>query len=61
MKLFIKLVIIAITSAKYLNWQKVNQDLAMSLANSRLMFHPETEEARKYLTNDEVRLLVEDI
>ena len=61
MKLFIKLVIIAITNAKYMNWQKLNQDLAFSLACSRLLFHPEDKQARKYLTNDEVRLLVEDI
>ena len=60
MKLFIKLVYIIITNKKFINWNKLNRDITTSLAYSRLLFHPEDKEARKYLTIDEIKLLVSD-
>ena len=41
MKLFIKLVLIAMYHNKYINWNKVNQELGLALAGTRMMFHPE--------------------
>lgn len=60
MKLFIKLCYIIITNKKFINWKKLNTDIVSSLANSPLLFHPEDQEARKYLTAAEVRILVSD-
>jgi hypothetical protein len=60
MKLFLKLVYIIITNKKFINWRKLNNDIVSSLANSPLLFHPEDKEARKYLTIDEIKLLVSD-
>tara|TARA_Y100000114_G_C11612406_1_gene255726 strand:- start:55 stop:237 length:183 start_codon:yes stop_codon:yes gene_type:complete len=58
MKLFIKLVFIAIFHKKYINWKKVNQDLGLSLAGTKLMFHPEEDPFRKLLNKKELSSLL---
>lgn len=58
MKLFIKLVLIAIFHKKYINWKKVNQDLGLSLAGTKLMFHPEEDPFRKLLNKKELSSLI---
>jgi len=60
MKLFIKLVFIAIFHNKYINWEKVNKDLGLSLAGTRLMFHPEENPFRKLFNNKEMKSLLKD-
>ena len=60
MKLFIKFILITIYHKKYINWKKLNQDIGMSLAGSRLLFHPEQDPFRKIFNNKELKTLLED-
>tara|TARA_R100000808_G_C2016971_1_gene66940 strand:+ start:46 stop:231 length:186 start_codon:yes stop_codon:yes gene_type:complete len=60
MKLFIKLVLIGIYHNKYIDWEKVNQELSMSLAGTRLLFHPEDKPFNKILNNKELNSLLQD-
>tara|TARA_R110002020_G_scaffold373610_1_gene585122 strand:+ start:718 stop:903 length:186 start_codon:yes stop_codon:yes gene_type:complete len=60
MKLFLKLIIIILTHKKYINWNKLNQDIAMSLAKSNLLFHPEDDPFRKWIGLKDVKTLVSD-
>jgi len=60
MKLFIKLVLIAMYHNKYINWNKVNQELGLALAGTRMMFHPEEKPFNKMLNNKELDSLLQD-
>jgi len=60
MKLFLKLIIIILTHKKYINWNKLNQDVSMSLANSNLLFHPEDDPFKKWIGSKDVKRLVSD-
>ena len=60
MKLFIKLVLIAIYHNKYINWNKVNQELGLSLAGTRMLFHPEEKPFNKILNKKELYSLLKD-
>lgn len=60
MKLFIKLIFFAIYYNKYINWQKVNQAFAFTLAET-IMFHPEDKPYNKLLNTNELKILLEDI
>jgi len=60
MKLFIKLVLIAIYHNKYIDWEKVNQELCLSLAGTGMMFHPEDKPFNQILNNKELHSLLQD-
>ena len=59
MKLFIKLIFIAIYHKKYINWKKVNVAFAFTLAET-VMFHPEEKPYNKLLSTNEINTLLED-
>jgi hypothetical protein len=59
MKLFIKLIMIAIHHRKYINWKKVNQEFALTLSTT-MMFHPEEEPFKKWLGHKDVVTLISD-
>jgi|TARA_B100000900_G_C20124345_1_gene531291 hypothetical protein len=60
MKLFIKLVLIAMYNNKYIDWYKVNQELGLALAKTGMMFHPEEKPFNKMLNKKELDSLLED-
>lgn len=60
MKLFIKLVLIAMYNNKYIDWNKVNQELGFALAGTRMMFHPEEKPFNKMLNKKELDSLLQD-
>lgn len=60
MKLFIKLVLMAIYHKKYINWSKVNNELSLSLAGTGMMFHPEDKPYNKILNKKELDILLRD-
>lgn len=60
MKLFIKLVLIAMFNNVEIDWQKTNQQLALSLAGTKIMFHPEEKPFNKMLNKKELNSLLQD-
>ena len=60
MKLFIKLVLIAIYNNKYIDWKKINQELGLSLAGTKMMFHPEEKPFNKILNKKELHSLLDE-
>ena len=60
MKLFIKLVLIAMYNNKYIDWNKVNQKLGLALAGTGMMFHPEDKPFNKMLNKKELDSLLKD-
>lgn len=60
MKLFLKLILIILTHKKYINWNKLNQDITMSLSKCNLLFHPEDDPFRKWIGLKDVETLVSD-